>query len=642
MGRLKIEKIFYEGDNYYFESPSFDDGINIIEGLNGSGKSTFSNLISFSLGNYVKEFDKKKNKTHTEIVSDTNNYVLALISIDKEQYKIKRFFNDNKIFVEKKEEIQDYLINRPTNETRIFSDWLLETLGIPVVEFYQGTAKSKLNFSDLFRLIYYDQKTSPAKIYKEAKTDGNFISDSEFIRKVIFQILLGHEFSEYYRLIGELNKAKKDKSKYKSKEEGFKEIASEFGFNDLINKSFQDIKDEITKIKLQTHRLEVYEQEILNGYKDQPKSVEKTIQLKNRLIDKETSIENALYKRNRIYKEIQNIKTVMTNTILEVTQIKKIILTHEKLNLFSPDTCPYCLNRVHRREGHCICGKEISESEYEKFFYSSDEYLIILKSKQKSLDTLNLAIESCEEELNSIEEEISQFKEEKKETELFLLEVKEDVERRTNLVEIKDIQQKKHLLREKLTFLEQNYSLKEKYDEIEKSLLIRDELIKTINSNLSRQGRKANQEIESQVASFNKIYNDLLIDIKEDIKKAQISIENYMPIINNGEYKEASVDVPIRLMYFLTLLKMSVKDSEIPFPRFLLIDTPESLGIDKSSFEKTLSKFTLDNGSTFTNDEQNLNFQIILTTGLEKYPEEFAAYKKGRSLNKSNKLLIKK
>src|SRR5699024_10867374 len=114
------------------------------------------------------------------------------------------------------------------------------------------------------------------------------------------------------------------------------------------------------------------------------------------------------------YKEINNIKRLKENTILEVTQIKKIILTHEELNLFSPDTCPYCLYTVERKVDHCICGREVLESEYEKFFYSTDEYLTILKSKQKSVETLDIAIQSCDEELSELFNKLEVNKKRKK------------------------------------------------------------------------------------------------------------------------------------------------------------------------------------------------------------------------------------
>lgn len=590
MGRLKIIKLIYEGDNYYYESPDFDDGINIIEGENGTGKSTFSNLLNFSLGNYVKEFDSREKKVHKEIVNDTNNYVMVLICIDKEIYKLKRFFNDNRVFVEENGEIHDYLIYRPHSDVEIFSDWLLNKLGIPIVEFFQGTARSKLNFGDLFRLIYYDQTTTPEKIYKDSRSDRNFISDSEFMRKVIFQMLMGHQFSEYYMLIGEINKLTKAKNSYQNKEDGFLEIAQEFGFKDLKDVSINEIQKEIKVCELQLERLDKYEEQLVSKKVDSPQNINKVRQYKKNLVDLEFEIDDIYNKINRIYREIHSIKTIRENTILEVTQIKKIILTHEELNLFTPDSCPYCLNKVERKEGHCMCGREVEEDEYEKFFYSTDEYLTILKSKQKSIETLDLAIQSCNEELAKHEGELKKLEENKIRMQQLLSNGKDDIVRNTNVAEIKELQQKKYSLKEQINSLEQKYKVKNNFDKIEKKLRSLENSIKGKRASLRTKEELANKQIKLQIVEFNKIYKDLLTDIKADINDARIDEENYMPIINDGEYKEASVGVPIRLMYFLTLLKLSLKDEDIPFPRFLLIDTPENLGIDKSNLEKSISK----------------------------------------------------
>lgn len=54
MGLLSIRKVEYLGDRYYFESPCLDSKISIIEGPNGTGKSTFFNLIYYGLGGRVE------------------------------------------------------------------------------------------------------------------------------------------------------------------------------------------------------------------------------------------------------------------------------------------------------------------------------------------------------------------------------------------------------------------------------------------------------------------------------------------------------------------------------------------------------------------------------------------------------------
>ena len=89
MGRLAIRRVVYSGDKYSFESPYLNDGIVIMEGVNGHGKSTFMNLIYYGLGGRVQAFNKNDDndsKKHNEIFYDTNNYVELLIEIDDEKY----------------------------------------------------------------------------------------------------------------------------------------------------------------------------------------------------------------------------------------------------------------------------------------------------------------------------------------------------------------------------------------------------------------------------------------------------------------------------------------------------------------------------------------------------------------------------
>ena len=56
--------------------------------------------------------------------------------------------------------------------------------------------------------------------------------------------------------------------------------------------------------------------------------------------------------------------------------------------------------------------------------------------------------------------------------------------------------------------------------------------------------------------------------------------DDYMPFIDNREYKANSSDVPKRLMYYFTMLALALKLPSVKHPRFLLIDTPEDSGID--------------------------------------------------------------
>ena len=186
MGSLRINKVVYNGDNYYFESPIFSENIILIEGDNGTGKTTFCNLIYYGLGGRVKEFLKEEARTHKEIVNDTNNYVDLFISINTKNYHLRRFIGDNDITISPFVAPEDNPLDESLTDTnllnldgvellpvnrnsgnRVFSDWLLEKLNISVIELYQGYSTFKVNFTELFRLIYHDQQPNPELIYKQ-------------------------------------------------------------------------------------------------------------------------------------------------------------------------------------------------------------------------------------------------------------------------------------------------------------------------------------------------------------------------------------------------------------------------------------------------------------------------------------------
>jgi hypothetical protein len=104
---------------------------------------------------------------------------------------------------------------------------------------------------------------------------------------------------------------------------------------------------------------------------------------------------------------------------------------------------------------------------------------------------------------------------------------------------------------------------------------------------------------------------------------AQID-EEYMPFIDEGEYKNKSADVPKRLMYYYTILSLSLKLKTVKHPGFLLLDTPETAGIDDDNLKHDLELLELALQLSKNNESDELGkFQILLTTGEDKYPVQY-------------------
>ncbi|MDP8567963.1 AAA family ATPase [Methylophilus aquaticus] len=650
MGSLRINKVKYNGDKYYFESPVFTENVILIEGDNGTGKTTFCNLIYYGLGGRVKEFLKEEARTHKEIVNDTNNYVDLYISINTENYHLRRFIGDNDITVSPftisdvepptPNEIETNLVNLdgvellPVNRSfgnRIFSDWVLEKLNISVIELYQGYSTFKVNFTELFRLIYHDQQPNPELIYKQIDTKSNYISDSELLRKAIFEQLIGKSSSEYYDAIVEAKKAEKEKLLAKHFLDEFEPIIAHLrGAEKVINKPF--LMTELEQKEMQLEKLH-YSREAFKNNRTANTTIDIALDdSKSIIISDEIGLSESKEKLLSLFDEKSKLFFLKENTAKEITQVIKVIHAHDQLNLFSADTCPYCLTKVERVSGHCVCGAEIDEQQYERFFYTSQEYKEILKSKTKTVSTIELAIKGCEEDITSVNSDIEQLTNNIQNAKKKLRSILDSIDQPIDIETLNNIDDKILSIREQISLLNQKIELENKYEKLSSEYEVKRKAHQSAELIMQGLEVKAKQEIVTKVNDFSDVYNLLMTETLEDCRSARISLDTYLPVINDGEYKEASSGVSIRLMYYLTLLTLSLEDENVPFPHFLLIDTPETAGIELSNLKNCLDKFS--NLQSISND-----YQVIITTGLSKYPESLANNRVIYLPNKANALL---
>ena len=402
MASLVIKKLKYSGDRFYFESPEFGKGLNIIEASNGSGKTTFFMLLYYSLGGTVEQFSKSKDKYHKQIVEDKNGFVETDLFINDHFYKIKRHISKNEIIVTSKSDINIFPVNRGAKTKERFSDWLLSELGIPKIQFAQGYKKFFLSFYDYIRLIYHNQQPDPNHIYKKPDRE-NFYSDSREIRKAIFQILIGEYSIEYYKKLAEQKQFEMERGKSKNKLEEYEKLVREQS-DEIVNtpfilKQIQEKSEQLQRLKANRKKSKKTRSNIqpLTNIND----------FKSDLLNAEIELATKKHTLVSLQSEKSNFLDLRRLAILELSQIKKIISTHEQLNLFSADVCPYCLREIERKKDHCVCGSIINEADYERFFYNHEEYVDIWKSKQKSLNTIDDAISGVSEKVTECNHQIN-------------------------------------------------------------------------------------------------------------------------------------------------------------------------------------------------------------------------------------------
>lgn len=641
MGNLIIEQLIYRGEKYYYTSPILKKGIQIIEGENGGGKTTFSSLICYGFGMYIKQFDFRESEYHEQIKEDTNNFVILKIKINEVRYELKRYFsekNSNVIFISG-EGINDfYYINRKalTNSTDIiFSDWILDKLGIKVFDIFQGTKQFKIGLTDLFRLIHYDQATSPIKIYKEHRTDNNFVSDSENIRKVIFEILMGYGFAEYYKQIGDYKKIEKEMNVKKSLYENFRQLYFKGEDPDL---SLSDIRDTLGSLNNQLEKIELYRDSI-NKPKANLSEADLFLQEKRRELYRiENKILEIVQCHNKLIDELGKLKKVKEDLVRDVIQIKKIIITNDKLNIFSNNKCPCCLKEITREENQCVCGENLDD-EYKKYFYTSDEYMSILKSKKKSIETIDIAIASVELEIEENMEKLKFSKEQKEYVLHDIDHIEKDSIGLVNMSSVTEINDLNNLIldiKKKIQQTEQFELQMHQLEKLEKDYRVVEVRYSKMKSRIIAMEKTLFENINGKLKDFSDIYLELIKSVDDNINKVEIG-GDYLPILNNGVYMQASSYVLRRMVYYFTMLYMSIKDEKTNFPKFIIMDTPENLGIDEPKLINCIK--LLDNINELSFEKfGELNYQIILTTGIDKYPKEYKSYVVA-TLLKTDKLL---
>lgn len=642
MGFMSIRKVEYLGDKYYFESPILDSKISIIEGPNGTGKSTFFNLIYYGLGGRVEEFDPTSREVHKEVIEDTNNLVRLVIGIDDDLFTLNRKIRDNHITVIKSPievdgvttqvEAHTYPLVR-REDVKTFSDWLLERLNIPVVDIFQGGRQFKLSFTDLARLIYYNQSPDPSGVYKPADSI-NFVSDSLEIRRAIFQILVGKTLLELYEAIGRQKVAERDAQAAKGIQQEYKDIVEQLlkasGFTDVLNikalaQQIEQLEDQITGL-LDSRRA-------FSKGKIGNEEAQKVLQVEGQIIRSMEARRHELEEhQTRLVREAGQLIDVERSLESDIQRINKVIYAHGQLNLFSRDTCPYCLNDVTRTPGHCVCGNIVDEHDYQRFFYSPAEYLDILRSKSKTLETLRLAKKGVQEESADVTTTFHELSSQIAVRRKRIDEANAAPDRVEQAME--ELDNKLLEARERLAKSEEAYRLEAKLDLLTTRYNRKKENLEKAKAEVNRLDGESKIELQERIQEFNRAYNDFMTTVVSDCRTAAIDPETYLPLIDNGEYREHSARVPKRFLYYLTLLQLSLL-SDVPFPRLLLVDTPETAGIDLDKLVKMLRQIEdLEN-------PRNRDFQILFSTGVGKYPPELDGNVVLR-LTEENRLLHKK
>ena len=198
--RLNRLRILQRGRVVYDQA--FHEGVNIIRGQNGSGKSTISDFIFFILGG---EFDSWKDaasqcdEAQAEVETPRGKLTLKRRTI-KSQEPILVYFGPMSVASKSSLEGWERFPIRRQGGGESFSQVMFRSLLIPEA---QSEGAANITMHQLLRLCYSDQRTPATRLFRFEPFD------TQNIRQAVGDLICGVSGYEFYEIALELRNLQK-------------------------------------------------------------------------------------------------------------------------------------------------------------------------------------------------------------------------------------------------------------------------------------------------------------------------------------------------------------------------------------------------------------------------------------------------
>ncbi|MCK5864141.1 MAG: AAA family ATPase [Marinobacter adhaerens] len=563
----KDKKVSFSGD--------FHEGLNIISGQNSSGKTSIMQLISYGLGRDIKE----QSWTDEQLRCD---FVIIETLLNGQYYCLKREIEKSgrrplDIFEGRLEtalaagpELWSRYPYNSTSEKNSFSEALFGILEIPVV---QGDS-SKITMHQLMRLCYADQST-PAKHIFNLET-----WDTGLNRENVYRLITGFFSYSLFDAETELRQKEKEIERVIAEVRAITRILSKAGYED-ISESFLDettenlsieedfVADEIEKL-LETPK---------EGKSEISDEADKKYQELNELRSQLESIES----RSRTLKlEFDDSLAFVQELQTRKAALSDSLRLRKTLSDFDFEYCPSCFSDVEETsESHkCkLCKADLGDDGISKnYLRMAQEIDFQINESKRLLEKRKAKISSFTEQESILRQRIRSIKEDLAITRKSIFS-KEDVELKNLFVRLGNV-------RKEIEELSKRRSL---FSEIEDLRNNRDFLNKRIGE-LKSIIEDEKTSIEARTAKVEHLISEMCVDVLHHDLPRQEEFENaetvsFAPAANEvyvdgkGQFSESS-QVYLKNAFHIALLRASIVDENMMFPRFLMLDGIENGGME--------------------------------------------------------------
>ena len=353
--KLFVKRFSVSKSGRFLYDQEFHYGVNIIRGVNGTGKSTVVDLMSYALGAVLTEWTKEQLSCDwviAEVMLNDSVFCLKRDIAESGQAKMDIFEGVFEDALNSVTGWTQYSMRR-SNERHSFSQQIFEFLGLPR---HKTDDSKNLTLHQILRLIYVDQLSATTKLLKEDKE-----WDNATFRQAIGEYLLGIDDLEAHNL----------RQDFISENKIFERLNGElnatyrlFG-NEFSQINEQALNNEIAELALQVDDLKSRKIKVLHDH---------TGEENNLLAEKASLLQVEIEQLSTNKQELESAKSEVSIELID-TELFVISLNDRKLALeqsrvaFSSlgdiqfKYCPACLEPIldQGNSSCCLCKAEVRE-----------------------------------------------------------------------------------------------------------------------------------------------------------------------------------------------------------------------------------------------------------------------------------------
>ena len=581
----------------------FHEGVNIIRGQNGSGKSTIADFIFFILGGEFKEWKdaaRRCDEVQGEIETPRGKLTLKR-PITNAQEPVLVYFGPMAGAAESSLEGWEPFPIRRQGGRESFSQVMFRSLLIPEAP---SDGAANITMHQLLRLCYSDQRTPATRLYRFEPFD------TQNIREAVGDLLCGISGYESYEIGLELRESQKQLDDIATRLLGLQRALQGDQLLDtpeLIGSAVDSLKEEWTEIQRQVENVD----ELVS-----PGDV------KEYLVERRAAQASLIKER----KTLETLETTEKNLEFELREIADFVgflnelmeklsfaeATFNAMGSIEFTHCPACGQELDpvAASYHCVVCKSPLDLEKEKAHYNQIRLDLEIQTRESGE-----LIQQKEGELDTTRQQLRRLRREH-EKNLSAFDLKyaggngpREAFLATRINRLGHIDAEIDFLLKSLAIAEENSKLM-----LEKAALVgRIDILKARNENLRREAQERRPTALSRISQFGAaiLRRDLprqpefatARSVNINFQNDSISVDG---LVNFAE----SSNVVLKNAAILSLLLAAGTDGKFFHPRFLLIDNVEDKGMEESRshlFQGLIVEYAA---------EVKIPCQIIFTTSM--------------------------